>query len=86
LAAAADSRRASFSPRVLNPELLDSPPPSERALKGGRVMMIPPKRGDLAVENETRFRANRLFQRFDTDGDGYITKPEADVYVATLEN
>lgn len=76
LAAAADSRRASFSPRVLNPELLNSPPPSERALKGGRVMMISPNRGDLVVENETRLRANRLFQRFDTDGDGFLDVAE----------
>jgi Ca2+-binding EF-hand superfamily protein len=29
---------------------------------------------------------NKLFGKVDTDGDGYITKPEADVYVATLEN
>ncbi len=29
---------------------------------------------------------NQLFGKVDTDGDGYITKPEADAYVATLEN
>jgi Ca2+-binding EF-hand superfamily protein len=29
---------------------------------------------------------NNLFGKVDTDGDGFITKPEADAYVATLEN
>ncbi len=29
---------------------------------------------------------NKLFGNVDTDGDGVITKPEADVYVATLED
>ena len=29
---------------------------------------------------------NKLFGKVDTDGDGFITKPEADAYVATLEN
>lgn len=29
---------------------------------------------------------NELFSNVDTDGDGFITKPEADVYVATLED
>ena len=39
-------------------------------------MMISPNRGDLVVENETRVRANRLFQRFDTDGDGFLDVAE----------
>ena len=39
-------------------------------------MMISPNRGDLAVENETRVRANRLFQRFDADGDGFLDVAE----------
>ena len=38
--------------------------------------MISPNRGDLAVENETRVRANRLFQRFDADGDGFLDVAE----------
>lgn len=29
---------------------------------------------------------NELFGKVDTDGDGFIVKPEADAYVATLEN
>jgi Ca2+-binding EF-hand superfamily protein len=29
---------------------------------------------------------DKLFGKVDTDGDGYITKPESDAYVATLEN
>ena len=29
---------------------------------------------------------DKLFGKVDTDSDGYITKPEADAYVATLEN
>ena len=29
---------------------------------------------------------NNLFGKVDTDGDDFITKPEADTYVATLEN
>jgi Ca2+-binding EF-hand superfamily protein len=29
---------------------------------------------------------NQLFGKVDTDGDGYITKPEAEAYVATLQN
>jgi Ca2+-binding EF-hand superfamily protein len=29
---------------------------------------------------------DKLFGKVDTDGDGYITKPEAEAYVATLQN